>query len=36
MPGQAAAEIEQRIQSLSGEEKASWEELNALFLKTVG
>jgi len=30
------AEIEQRIQSLSGEEKASWEELNALFLKTVG
>lgn len=30
------AEIEQRIQSLSGDEKASWEELNALFLKTVG
>lgn len=30
------AEIEQWIQSLSGEEKASWEELNALFLKTVG
>lgn len=30
------AEIEQQIQSLSGEEKASWEELNALFLKTVG
>ena len=30
------AEIEQWIQSLSGDEKASWEELNALFLKTVG
>ncbi len=29
-------EIEQRIQSMSGDEKASWEELNALFLKTVG